>query len=263
MSAERHLRVLIAFDSGHLSEQLLRQLPHWLGADALEMIGLYVEDEDLLRAARLPGLREISFSGQPSSLEPQRIGEALAREAAAARSAFELLASRLATEHRQLAHRFVVARGRVTDELCHAADESDFVMVTRTLRATGLRPRLGPSFRELIRQPRHVLFVNEPWASGTSVVVLDGDASALGYGRRLAEAENLRLVLALPPDAPEPTEPGLTTRRLPDLDEERIAELCHREDARLLIVSPSGEVDLTGLLTSLMDRLPCSLLKLA
>ncbi len=258
-------RVLLAIDSDRPNEEVLRTVVALLGPQQLDLTALYVEDEDLLRAAALPGLREISSSGQQSNLEPARVAADIAREADAARRAFDALAQRLMAEHRQLQHRFRVARGYLVEELAQAAADSDFVMVTRTLRGNCLHGRLARSFAGLIRQPRHVLFVNEPWASGSSVVVLQGNPLALDYAARLAASEGLRLVVAVPdatgarPDLPA----AATLRQVPRWDEESIAELCLAEDARLLVLPELSDLDWTELLVSLMDRLPCSVLKLA
>ena len=260
----RTVRLLVALDSSGPNEDSLRAVSKLLDSDGLEVTALYVEDEDLLRAASLPGLREISLSGRESSLDPVRLAREMASQAAEARRAFEALAERLTGEHLRLEHRFLVARGRMTEELDRAAAQSDFVLVSRASRAAGLRPRLGRAFAQLVQQPKHVLFVNEPWASGSSVVVLRGSGAAVDYGARLARAQGLRLVVVA---AAESTPGGLPEdaelRQLPTFDERAIAELCVKEDARLLVLPEVPDLDWAELLLSLVDRLPCSLLKLA
>jgi len=264
MSAAARLRVLISFEATHPTEELLSLLPQLLGPGELELTGLYVEDEDLLRAAQLPMLREVTLKGQLSQLDEPRLRREQAREASAIRQAFEALASAM-----RLRHRFIVTRGRATEELARVAADSDFVMVARALRASGLRPRSGTHYGALVRQPKNVLFVNEPWRSGSSVVVLHGSPQATAAARRFAAADDLRLVLAVPAsqagagaataDLPE----GVDRRvALPAWTEEAIADLCLAEDARLLVVPRTQELDLSELLPQLMDRLPCSVLQL-
>ena len=253
-------RVLVALDNGHPSSEALQQLAQLLDAESLELIGLYVEDENLRRAARLPGLREISLSGQELELSLERIEADVARDLVRIRSGFEHTARAL-----RLRCRFEVARGYIAEALCAAATKSDFVLVSRTLRASGLRGRSAPHFGPLVSQARRILFVNEPWASGKSVIVLGNDPVAIATGRRLAEAESLELVVALPhfSGAPRELPPQATIARLPDWSEDAIANLCLRHDARLLIVAEGADLDTAALLTGLLDRLPCSLLKLA
>jgi hypothetical protein len=264
MTRERLLRVLVAFDCVGPSEEVLLGITQLLEFDRLEVTGLYVEDEDLLRAASLPGLREVTLSGRASALDAERIAAEIAGEADRARAAFETLASALLHQQPHFTHRFDVIRGRIAEALERAASESDMVLLTRTLRGSGLRPRQARAFSSLARQPRHVLFVNEPWATGSSVVVLDGSPDSLRQAARLARAQGLRLVVALGPQ-PGTSElpPGSITRRLSRLDEAAIADLCLREDARVLVLPPTDGLDAAELLVSLADRLPCSLLKLA
>ncbi len=270
MTTDRELRVLVALDNALPNERALRLLTLLDRSAALALTGLFVEDEDLLRAATLPGLREISLTGQQLSLEPERIARDLAQAAASARKAFDDLASHLARSGDSLTgrfrHRFVVARGRISEEFHRAAERCDVVMVTRGLRATGLRPRQGRTFLTLVSQPKPVLIVNEPWDSGTSVVVVGNDQRALETAATLARADDLRLVVArlagtTPPAGTPPEEAEL--HELEDLTEDTIARVCVDADARLLVVPAGTDLDWAELLVSLMDKVPCSLLKLA
>jgi hypothetical protein len=267
MASESRWRVLLALDGGQPDERVLRTVWRLLRADHLELVGLYVEDEDLLRAAALPCLREVSLSGRESALDTARLAADMAGQAALARTAFEGLAQRFADEAGYLGHRFTVTRGRFAEVFGRAAGECDFVMVTRPRRAPSLRRRIGSELPRLLSGPKHVLFVNEPWASGSSVVALHGSDAALEQARRLAEAEGLKLVLALPPGAPPPPAerlpPGTRVRQLARWEEQDIAELCLHEDARVLVMPQRTDLDWAELLISLVDRLPCSLLKLA
>jgi len=259
MTDNTDTRVLVALDFAHPSGELLQRLPELLGSTHLELTGFYVEDEDLLRAARLPGLREISLAGQELELSLDRLQRDLAMEVQRVRSAFESIARELS-----MRCRFEVARGQAAEALSQAASASDFVIVTRTLRASGLRPRRGPQFGPLLQCSRRILFVNEPWASGTTVVVLGDDPAALAAGRRIARTEALGLVVAVRASMPVPEDLPAEARvvRLTEWTEDAIAHLCLVQDARLLITPGDDSFDTTALLCSLMDRLPCSLLKL-
>lgn len=256
-------RVLVALDGARPDESAMRTLTAMVSHQAVELTALYVEDEDVLRAAALPGALEVSLSGAQSTLDPRRLAEDMARDASAVRQAFEIMARHIAERHDRLRHRFVVARGRLTDEISRAAAQADVVMVARAVRLTGLRPRLAPAFIDLVHQPRHVLFVNEPWLTGSSIVTLGGSQAALDYAARLAEVENLRLVIAAPPGQQAEPPPGVPVRQLASSEAQAVAELCLKEDARLLVVPALPGVEVHALLVSLMDRLPCSLMKLA
>lgn len=257
MVTDARIRVLLAFDHANLAEELLRQLPDWLGSDALDLIGMYIEDEDLLRASELPGLQEISLTGQVLTLNANRIREQVRREAAQIRSAFEMLARRL-----RMQHRFITVSGRTSDALCRAAEQADFVLVTRSLRTSGLRPRSGRHFAALARLPHQTLFINEPWESGSTVVVLDGAPEVLRIARRFAAAQGLRLVIVAPAEsAAVPADADVVRVPAARWNEDGIADVCLAVDARLLVLPPRDDLDSAELLVRLMDRLPCSLLQ--
>jgi len=274
MSSEHTIRVLLALnDAGPLDmtadtagpEQAM--LGILMGPDKparVDLTCLFVEDADLLAAARLPGLREVSLSGEETSLDPARLVQDLERAARAAEQRFEQTARHLVRLHARLEHRFRIARGRLVDELSRAAADADLVVLSRALRATGLRPRTGRSFLSLMRQPGAVLLINEPWASGSAVVVLGEDQDAVDRAARIAELEGLPLVAALRPgDRPRDAIPaGARVRELEAWDETAVAELCQAADARLLVTPASTDVDWSELLVTLVDRVPCSLLKL-
>jgi len=263
MKTETRSRVLISFDCGRPSEELLRLLPRLLGAKPLELIGLYVEDEDLLRAAALPCLREVSLNGHVAEMDVDRLQDQQAAEASAIRRTFEEVAGRM-----QIQHRFLVTRGRASEELIRVAADSDFVMITRALRTSGLRPRRGLHYDALLRDPRNILFVNEPWRSGSAVIVLGGSEDSLAVARRFSEAEALTVVLATPKAGAQGSAAesellaGERRVTLQEWSEEAIAELCLAQDARLLIIPRTQPLDWAKLLPRLMDRLPCSVLQL-
>jgi len=272
MSSDHTIRVLLALndagadvapDAAGPEQAVLGMLGAMEGQVRLDVTCLYVEDADLLAAARLPGLREVSLAGEESSLDPARLSMDMQRAAAAAEQHFQRTARQLARLHAHLDHRFQVARGRLAEELNRAAVDADLVVLSRALRATGLRPRTGRSFLDLLRQPGAVLLINEPWASGSAVVVLGDSQGAVDHAARLADLEGLSLVVALRRADGSPAVPqGARVRTLEDWDETAVAELCHAVNARLLVAPDATGMDWAGLLASLVDRLPCSVLKL-
>ncbi|MEZ5560925.1 MAG: hypothetical protein R3E86_20590 [Pseudomonadales bacterium] len=269
MTTETRIRVLIACDFAHPSDVLLSRLPQLLGVEQLDLTGLYVEDEDLLRAAELPGLSEVSAAGELVRLEIGQLRRDLTEQANAIRHAFEELALRL-----RATHQFVQARGRLADEISRAAAQADFLLISRPLRASGLRTRAGSQFSGVARQPVTALLVNEPWQSGSSIVTLypasaPAVETALNVARRFARAEQLPVVALVPASQAAAARTALSDVRVvpvSDWTEDGIATACARQDARLLVLpaqSPGEALDTSELLTRLVDRLPCSLLRLA
>jgi hypothetical protein len=262
--AERTTRVLLTLECDRLDADAMKAVVRLAGDGELEMLGLFVEDEDLLRAARLPGLTEVSVNtGEVTSISADQIREQIAGQARRAQMEFESSARGL-----KIKHSFRIARGRAVEAVAEAALTSDIVVVSRALRATGLRSRRGVHFEALVQQNRNILFVNEPWASGASVIVLCESTPSecerpLNVARRIADAENIELVLALPPGAQEvQSSPADRVVHLDAWSEDAVAALCDQEDARLLVLPPTERLDWRALLMNIVDRVPCSLLRL-
>ncbi len=261
---ERTTRVLLTLECDRLDADAMKVVARLAGEGELEMLGLFVEDEDLLRAASLPGLTEVSVNtAEVRTVSAEQIREQIAGQARRAREEFEASARGL-----KIKHSFRVARGRAVDAVAEAALTSDIVVVSRALRASGLRSRRGVQFEPLVQQQRDLLFVNEPWASGARVIVLcETDPSEcarpIAVARSVADAEKIELVLAIPPDAQNVE--GSPADRVVHLDawsEDAVAALCDREDARLLVLPPTQRLDWRALLMNVVDRVPCSLLRL-
>ncbi len=254
-------RILCLLDYGTVDTDALRLIGPATGDDDHELLGLYVEDEDLHRAALLPGLTEVRVRNPGlAALEGAGLAEALRTQAQHVREAFERTARRF-----NLACSFQVVRGRTVEVVVEAAGASDLVMITRPLRSAGLRTRDARQFAPLLQGHSSVLFVNEPWSSGRCIVLLhnDGDpaaASALATARRLAATEALPLVIASP--SATPTQDNERGAHLPSWSEDAIIALCEREDARLLVLSELPGIDWRDLVPALAQRLSCSLLKL-
>ena len=262
MSDEKPTRVLMALDCGVTDADAFRAVSLLTGEPELEVTGVYIEDEDLINAARLPGIAEISTAGTVSALDPDSVQSELLQQAQHARQTFETSARRM-----NFNYSFRVSRGRNVDILLEAASTSDIVVVNRPLRAAGLRTRRGSHFAPLLEHHGNLLFVNEPWASGRSVIALcesPGVSSerALAAAKRIAAAEDLEFLVAVPPQQRD--EQGVDADRtliLTDWRESAIVDLCESEDARLLVLSAT-HLNWQALLMGLIDRVSCSLLRL-
>ena len=257
-------RILVTLECDTFDTDALRALPALADTESLELTGLFVEDEDLLRAARLPGVSEISVAtGRRTAISAERLRAELSAQVNKARVQFET-----STRRANLKASFRVVRGQVVDAVAEAARDSDVVVVTRSLKAPGLRARRGHAYRSIVRETPNLLIVNEPWSSGVSVVALcesaDADcARTLRAARAIADAEGLDLVVAKAKAGDAKTMADVDRMlALDEWTEEAIAELCEREDARLLVLAPTPRLDWRELLVNLADRLPCSLLTL-
>jgi hypothetical protein len=268
MANRRNQRVLFVLECGGVEADVLSTLPSLAHGGVPEVLGLFIEDEDLLGAAMLPGASEVSLVNlDRGALNPDRIADDLARQARSMQAVFEASAKKF-----NLRYSFRVSRGRTMDMLVNEAATSDLVVVCRPLRAPGLRSRPGAQFRQLLEHHRNVLFVNEPWRSGTRVLaVCDGVTSSCRYAMHrasdIAKSEALEFVVAHVGE----NEAVLKLARelgcdhqitIAELNEASLIDLCYSQDARLLVMPPVEGLDWQQLLIGLLDKLSCSLLLL-
>lgn len=148
-------RILIAIDASPHSLAALQAAAELAARLDAELLGLYVEDINLLRLAELPIAREFSYySGTANQLDRERIEMQLRAQASQARRALRNLA-----EHAQLRHSFRVTRGVIHSELLLAAEEVDLVILGRS--GWSRRRQLGSTARFAIEQsPRHILIMH-------------------------------------------------------------------------------------------------------
>lgn len=262
MTAEQTpVRVLIALEFESPSRDVLQALPQLAGAKTMELTGLLIEDKDLLAAAGLPVFREITMAGSVSGAGVEHLRRDLAARASRLRGSFVKLA-----EDAHVRYRFDVARGRHVDEVSRAAQSCDFVVLCRAQRGHGLPTRVGAQFRPLLEQSKTLLFVNEPWLSGSSVVVLhEQDNAAFRHALSVANAyaEHAGLQLTIVSCVAAATAPGDQGRvYMAQMDAAAVAEVCRLRDARLLVLPGSSSLSVAELLPRLLDVVPCSLLRL-
>lgn len=193
-------RIVVAPDPAAPRDDVFQALLAVCDAADADITTLFVEDDNLLRLAALPGSVEIRTVPAPSSrrLDPdalraqydQRAGEIRARSEHAA------LALRLHT-------RFAVVRGDVPTELARAGAGADVLVIGRAQRSAGVRTWLGVAPERLLAllhpspPPPALLFVHEPWRSGRCVTVLDSGDPAGARARTLAAAVARREQLPL------------------------------------------------------------------
>jgi hypothetical protein len=209
-------RILLALDPAAPREEAWAALGDLTDLAGAEVTALYVEDEDVRRLADLPGITEVRWgAASPRRLEPAALAEDVGRTADAVRRLCERAAAlRGARLH------FRTARGEVLAELSRASREADLLVVARALRSAGARTWHGAAPERLAARlaadgaaaPPDVLFVNEPWDSGSAVVVLAPADAAGDHARALAAA--LAQAAGLPLEVlPADTDPsGLPAR---------------------------------------------------
>jgi nucleotide-binding universal stress UspA family protein len=137
-------RILVAIDASPQSLAALEAAAE-LAADLdAELVGIYVEDINLIRLAALPVVLETGeASARTRRLKSSRMDRQLRSQAARAAQAMAVAASRA-----QVRWSFTVARGSIETELLQAASEADLFILGRA-GWSGKR-RLGSTARKLV-----------------------------------------------------------------------------------------------------------------
>lgn len=178
-------RVLLAMDISPRSKAALKTAVSLAAELDAELVGLFVEDVNLLHLGGLPFAREIGFFPAGSHpIGPEDIEQALQREAGEVQHQLAEAAGRL-----RLRWSFHVARGQVASELFALASELDLVVL-------GKQARFG------MRLLNDFVLQGEG-ASGPVAVVFDGSPAAcrsLELAHRLSVANGAELRVLVPAD---------------------------------------------------------------
>ncbi|HWP84365.1 MAG TPA: universal stress protein, partial [Terriglobia bacterium] len=117
-------RILVALDASAHSLAALEEAASLAEAMEAELVGLFVEDTNLLRLASLPFARQLSYpSGAAEPLSGERLERELKVRAERARKALEAAAAR-----RRRPWTFRAVRGQVVREILAAAMQADLIL---------------------------------------------------------------------------------------------------------------------------------------
>jgi len=192
-------RILVALDTSAHSRAALGAAADLAARFHAELLGMFVEDVNLLRLAELPFAREVFiYSARHRELSTREMERQLRAQARRAR---ELL--RAEAERAELEWSFEVARGRIATELLRAASEADMIILGRAGWSLTQARRLGSTARSVAAQaPSMALLLQEGGCLGPPVmVVYDGSqigerALALALGLSEDVGDVLTVILA-------------------------------------------------------------------
>lgn len=198
-------RILVALDPSEQGRRAATAAAEMAAHMQAEVLGVFVEDIDLLRMAALPFAQEFrpyASKGdrvEISSMERQLRGQATKLREEMARAA----------EHARVPWSFRVARGRVAQELLSAAREreADVVVVGRSATHRTRRLPVGSTARAVLSgEARTVVVLHRDTSVGRPVLVLfDGTRSsdnALSLAASLAREDHKYIVVALAAESP-------------------------------------------------------------
>lgn len=150
---EKTNRILVAIDGSPHSLAALK-----LGAELAanidaELVGIYVEDINLIRVAALPITREVGFySAQISEVEIQRLKRQLRAQARRAEQALALIA-----ESAEVQWSFQIAQGFIHTEILAAAEEADLVVMGKS--GWSRRKQLGSTAQTMVVQFKQKILI--------------------------------------------------------------------------------------------------------
>ncbi|MFQ5943061.1 MAG: universal stress protein [Anaerolineales bacterium] len=182
-------RILVALDASPQSLAALEAAAELAAGLGAELVGVYVEDINLIRLAALPAVLEIgAASARSRHLDERRMTSQLRNQATRAAQAIAAVAGRS-----QVRWSFSVARGSIEAELLEAANEADLVVMGRS-GWSGKR-RLGSTASKLVAAgPNRTMVVERgERLVPTLMIVYDGSDrsqraldTAIGLGGYLA-----------------------------------------------------------------------------
>lgn len=176
-------RILVALDASPHSLAALRAAAELAARFEAELLGVFVEDINLLRLGELPFTDELgSVSATRRSLETAEVERQLRARALALRRTLQAVA-----EQAQVRWEFQMTRGPIVEELFKAATGVDLVILGRQGWSIGRRRRLGSTARAAVYQAPALTLITGPGTPTRLPMVVVFDGSPLA-GKALAVA---------------------------------------------------------------------------
>jgi len=169
--------VVVAIDASWPSLEAVEEAAELAAQQGLELVGLFVEDLDLVRLARLPLAHETnSMTARTRRLELPAVEQQLRVQAERARAGFER-----ALRGRPVSASFRVARGGVSAEILAAVSAHDLVAIGCSGYGGAASGRLGRTALELVERFEGALLLTPRPTAATGVARIDAGSAA---GRR-------------------------------------------------------------------------------
>jgi nucleotide-binding universal stress UspA family protein len=141
-------RILVALDASPHSLAALEAAAELAARFRAELLGLFVEDVNLLRLAKLPFAQEVGFfSATRRRLDARQVERQLRAQAGRSRRALTVTAGRA-----RVPWAFRVARGVVVPELLFAASEADLLILGKAGWSLAGGKRLGSTARAVLAE---------------------------------------------------------------------------------------------------------------
>jgi nucleotide-binding universal stress UspA family protein len=275
MSEQQDIRrILVALDASTYSLVALQAAVSLAAEQKAELIGLFVEDINLLHLSELPFTREIRrLSVTASQLSGTRMKAAMQIQAARARRALEEAAARA-----EVVSNFRIVRGHVSLELLAASLEVDLLILGRVSQPLTRRVKAGSTARKVALQASRSVLLTQPLPSYDQAVMVTFAGTKLGW-RALATAvpltqSNQTLIILLINGSQNEREQwqaetavwlqqkGITAqyRFLEQATPHLLALAAQKTRCSLFVLSGESSSTSEEILYTLLDTLDCSLL---
>ncbi len=263
-------RILVALDASPDSLAALEAAAKLARHLQAELVGLYVEDINVLRVAELPFARQVTFAGDVRPVKPGEVEAQFRAQADRAKSALARVANRS-----HLRWSFRVSRGQIAAELIAATPEMDLITIARLGGSPLVKRGLGRTARAVLAEATlPVLLLGRQLHLALPALVLFDDSNAaktaLALGFRLSAEKPDSLVVLLTATSPDEIQQLKKTVRehlaeaggkeprfriVSPIDASNLSQACADEGAGVLILpSPSllhGDTGLEALLVQL------------
>lgn len=276
MSPEENLhdfrRILVALDASPASIAALDLAADLAERYQAELLGVYVEDINLLRSADIPITREIGhYSAKTHDIDSLHIE----RELRAQARRIERLLSDIAKKA-NLRWSFQKARGIIHGKLLEAAEDTDLIILGKT-GWSGKR-QLGSTARNVaVRSKIQSLILMRKVRPGTPIMVAyDGSAAsqkALGAAQLISSADIPLIILLIAEDQEHSKDleeevklrTGLTGdqvefRHAPDFEGDRISQMAMISGCDVVVMPVESKKFDTESLVSLLNEADCAVL---
>jgi nucleotide-binding universal stress UspA family protein len=262
-------RILVALDASTHSLAALEAAANMALLLKAELVGLFVEDINLLRAAGLPFVQEIRYAlGERRAIDVPRMEAYLRAQAAQAQRDLSEMA-----ERRHLRYSFRVARGPVSAELLAAALEADLLALGRLGRSLAQSELLGSTARTAVAHAKGPVLLMRAGVdlSQPVLVIYDGCPAAqraLWVGATLAQPNGSLHVLVWADDNETAKqfksdivmqladiEVAISYRRLHDIEPDKLVETISHSNTGLLVIGTTASPLPPQTLQTVLERL--------
>lgn len=267
-------RILVALDASPHSEAALKAAAELARRASAELLGLYVEDINLLRLAELPFAQEVGqFTAIRRRLDVREVERQIRGQTVRVQRMFEVT-----TRRTQVRWSFQVTRGTVAREVLRAASEADALVLGRSGWSLVAPGRLGSTARAVLSpeaarsMPGLRLIVPRGGCLGAPfMVIYDGSGRAeraLDAAAELVGEDEQPLIVLLLAERRDRVEPlraqvhawlgkrdlelryvTLTTVNVPDL-----VNTLHTEECGTLVVPSRSDVLDAEVLQAVLDK---------